>query len=267
MNRQVTLGPPFFHFEGEVTVGQKDFYEEYGFLVYRGVFSEAEISTIQEDARDLERRTLAGEIPPEYHDELLPPGRDEKGRFYLHRLLYFTRYSERTRRLVEGRGLDVIGPGLLGKDAWRLDDTMGGAIWQMKKGGKGSYSSIDWHLDFPENHPLVPVVSAGIYLDPSQIGNGCLMVVPGSHKYPPSRVPPTPLAIEAAPGDVICHAYNVFHESGPISDGQKRATLYLYFCAGEYPGAWLPFASKEGKKKIQTIFHSDIAATGQVYSG
>lgn len=267
MNQQRISGPPSFRFTGEVTAGQTDFYEEYGFLVYRGVFSEAEVSIIQKDAQELERRTLAGEIPAEHRDELLPPGRDERGRLYLHRLLYFTRYSERTRRLIEGRKLDAIGAGLLGKGAWCLDDTMGGAIWQMKKGGKGSYSSIDWHLDFPENHVLAPVVSAGIYLNPSQIGNGCLMVVPGSHKYPPSRVPPTPLAIEAAPGDVVCHAYNIFHESGPISDDQKRATLYLYLCAGEYPGAWRPFAGEEGKKKIQTLFHSDVAAAEEVRSG
>jgi phytanoyl-CoA hydroxylase len=267
MNQQRrAFGPPSFPFGREVTAGQADFYEEYGFLVYRGVFSEEEVRTIREDARDLERRTLNGEIPPERRDQLLPPGKDKNGRLYLHRLLYFTRYCERTRRLIEERGLDAIGPGLLGEGAWRLDDTMGGAIWQMKTGGKGSYSSIDWHLDFPEDHPLVPVVSAGIYLDPSQINNGCLMVVPTSHRYPPSRVPPTPLAVEAAPGDVICHAYNIFHESGPISEGQQRATLYLYFCAADYPGAWLPFAGEEGKKKIQTLFHSDVAAE-EVHSG
>lgn len=247
---------PGFTFTGEVTAAQRDFYEEYGFIAYRHVFARSEVEAIRADARELESRTLKGEIPAAHCDQVLPPGEDEAGRTFLHRLPYFTRYCEHTRRLITERGLDAIGTGLIGSRTWRLDDTMGGAIWQLKMGGKGHYSVIDWHLDFPEDHPLVPVVSVGIYLDPSTINNGCLMVVPASNRYPIGRVAPSPLAVEAEPGDIFCHAYNIFHASGPIGDQQRRATLYLYYSGGNYPGPGLPFAGEEATRRIRSLFRS-----------
>lgn len=245
---------PSFSFKGEITEDQRRFFEEYGFIAFRKVFGPDEVEIIREEARELTRRTLRGEIASDKRDDLLPPGTDESGNPYLHRLPYFTHFCERSSFAIQRGNLDSIGFGLLGGEAWRLHDTMGGAIWQLKSGGRGSYSSIDWHLDFPEDHPLVPVVSVGIYLDDSAYENGALVVVPSSHRYPPSRLPPTPLALEARAGDVLCHAHNIFHSSGPSPAGTQRATLYLYYCGGPYPGARLPFAGEESKKGIRALF-------------
>jgi ectoine hydroxylase-related dioxygenase (phytanoyl-CoA dioxygenase family) len=139
-----------------------------------------------------------------------------------------------------------------------LEDTMHGVIWQMKRGGKRSaYSRIRWHIDFRDDHPLAPVMSAGIYLDRSTVDNGCLAVVPGSHRFPPGpAIPPIPYYIEAEPGDVVCHAHDVYHGSGPaLADSDRRATLYIYFCGGEHPGEVdLPFASEEAKSESRRLF-------------
>ncbi|HEV2999127.1 MAG TPA: phytanoyl-CoA dioxygenase family protein [Solirubrobacteraceae bacterium] len=238
-----------------VTAGQRAWYEQFGFIVFRGVLSPEEVETIRGEAEALERRTLAGELPPSDVDDLTPPSRDEAGNARLHRLPYFTRYCPGAREIVHQPRIASLAR-LVADDAWMLEDTLHGAIWQLKRGGKGSrYSEIRWHIDFEDDHVLSPVVSAGIYLDESTVRNGCLAVVPMSHRYPPRKLPPVPLLVEARPGDVVCHAHNVYHGSGPVLAGApSRATLYLYFCGGEYPGPDLPFAPPEHRSRVRRLF-------------
>ncbi len=101
----------------------------------------------------------------------------------------------------------------------------------------------------------MPVVTIGIYLDPSTTRNGCLAVAPMSHRYPSRRLPSVPLFVEVQPGDVICHAHGVYHGSGPVLPGApSRATLYLYFCGGTYPGPDLPFAGAARKDEARNLF-------------
>jgi phytanoyl-CoA hydroxylase len=226
---------PWFRFAGSVSEEQRAFYDRYGFVVYRGVFSAEEIDIIQTDAARLEADTLAGRIPAEHHDVVLNPSHDERGKASLHRLPYFTLYCQETRELVERRGLDALGPGLLGRPTWRFEDSIDGAVWQMKRRKNSSYNALDWHLDFPHDHPVSPLVNVGIYLDAATTVNGCLMVVPGSHRFPACRIDPVGLPVEVEAGDVICHANNILHQSGPVLDETSRATLYLYYAAGLKP--------------------------------
>lgn len=244
-----------FRFDGQVPLAARDHFERYGFVVLPGVLSPAEVEEVRQDARLLERRTLDGEIAAHMRDMVLPPGTDAQGRPRLHRLPYFTQFCERSRQLVDRHHLDRIGSDLLGPSAWRLEDTFHGAIWQVKRGGRSSYSSIDWHLDFPETHPLAPVVNVGVYLNDSHGDNGSLMVVPGSHRYPPTRIEPEPVAISAESGDVVCHAHNLVHASGPIRDGSERATLYLYYVSGPHPGRWIPFYTNDDVGGVSSLFH------------
>ena len=249
---------PKFALGERVTAAERLFYQDHGFIVYGGAFAPADVEVIREDAQSLHDRTLAGEIPASDRDDLTPRSVDEHGNEYLHRLPYFTRYCPRTSALLSSERFQGLGTGQLGERAWMLEDTMHGVIWQLKRGGKrSSYSRIRWHVDFRDDHPLAPVMSAGIYLDRSTVDNGCLAIVPGSHRFPPGpTIPPVPYYVEAEPGDVVCHAHNIYHGSGPArSEADRRATLYTYFCGGEHPGEeGLPFASDEAKSEIRQLF-------------
>lgn len=239
---------PSFRFSGSVTDEQAAFYQRHGFVVYRSVFDADDVQLIKADAKRLEADTLAGKIPAEHRDVVLAPSSDEQGQASLHRLPYFTLYCPRTRELVEQRGLDALGPGLLGRPTWRFEDTIDGAVWQMKRRKRSSYNALDWHLDFPHDHPVAPLVNVGIYLDPATTQNGCLVIVPGSHRFPPARrLEPLGLPVVVDAGDVICHANNIFHHSGPVLDDSSRATLYLYYAAGQKPAAGTWYTHESGE--------------------
>ena len=54
-----------------------------------------------------------------------------------------------------------------------------------------------------------------------------------------------PVVVDA--GDVICHANNIFHHSGPVLDDSSRATLYLYYAAGRKPAAGTAYTREAGE--------------------
>ncbi len=247
---------PRFTFNGGVSLGQKQFYDTYGFIIFKGVLSTQEQATILEDAYELEQRTLAGTIPVSDIDDITPVGTMPDGKPLVHRLPYFTRYSPRSRTLIEEKQLLALGRGLIGEQAWLLEDTMHGAIFQQKLAAPQSqYSHIHWHIDFPADHVLGPVVSIGMYLDASTVANGCLLLVPASHRFPPGRFQAPAIPIEVEAGDVVCHADRIYHASTrPTERGAIRRTLYLYICAGTYPGANLPFSSEQTKRSVRTLF-------------
>jgi phytanoyl-CoA hydroxylase len=238
---------PWFRFSGSVTEEQRAFYDRHGFVVYRNVFDADDVELINSDARRLEADTLAGLIPAEHRDVVLIPSQNEQGQTSLQRLPYFTLHCQKTRELVEQRGLDALGPGLLGRPTWRFEDSIDGAVWQMKRRKNSSYNALDWHLDFPHDHPVSPLVNVGIYLNAATTQNGCLVVVPGSHRFPAGRIESVGLPVTVEAGDVICHANNILHHSGPVLDDTSRATLYLYYAAGQKPAAGTAYTREAGE--------------------
>ncbi|MFJ4689191.1 phytanoyl-CoA dioxygenase family protein [Streptomyces sp. NPDC088789] len=248
---------PTFRFGGRVTDAELAFYEEYGFIVYRGMVAPEEVAVLSEDADHYQRRVLAGTVASEHVDTVAPVTKDENGtpKRY-HRLNYVTQYCERSRDILRAERFALLGRAFAGPSSWLLEDTMNGVVWQHKTGGTSSaYGAIRWHLDFPAGHPLSPVVTVGIYLDDSTRSNGCLAVIPKSHRYPIGVCAPEPVYLEVAVGDVICHHERIYHGSDPMPDPSgHRATIYLYFCAGAYPGHGLPFADTKRLKSVQKLF-------------
>ena len=112
---------------------------------------------------------------------------------------------------------------------------------------------VEWHADwgyYP--HTNCDLLEVTIPLDPSVEANGCVRVLPGSHRGPAldhsergvfvGAVPPGsfPLAdtvpIELEPGDVSIHHVRLLHGSGPnATDRQRRLLLQGYAAADAWP--------------------------------
>ncbi|MAE64659.1 MAG: phytanoyl-CoA dioxygenase, partial [Phycisphaeraceae bacterium] len=117
----------------------------------------------------------------------------------------------------------------------------------MKAGGGGA--DIGWHQDFAFfPHTNFDLVACGIALDDSTLDNGCLLVVPGSHrggtlahrsadgrfqgrivgdfeKFDPDAAEP----VELKAGDMSIHHVGVIHGSKQnLSDRSRRLLIYQY---------------------------------------
>jgi ectoine hydroxylase-related dioxygenase (phytanoyl-CoA dioxygenase family) len=96
------------------------------------------------------------------------------------------------------------------------------------------------HQDYPYfPHERHSVLAASVHLDDTNLENGCLRVVPGSHKlgpleaHGPGHTLETPLEegtpVPAAAGDVLFFNYLTIHGSGVnASAGTRRNVLFQY---------------------------------------
>ena len=113
-------------------------------------------------------------------------------------------------------------------------------------------SPVEWHQDFAfgSTRSNDDILAVGVALDPMTVTNGCLLVVPGSHRGPIfnhyqgdifagaitdphfSPNPVKPVVLEA--GDISIHHGRLLHASAANqSAGQPRRLYLLQYCAAD----------------------------------
>ena len=117
-----------------------------------------------------------------------------------------------------------------------------GSKLNMKSAGFGS--AVEWHQDYafsPRTNDDILVV--GVPLDDMDEDNGCLLVVPGSHRGPiyshhqddvfvgavsdPDFDPSLVVPIELKAGDISIHHCRTLHASRPNINPERSRRLYL----------------------------------------
>jgi ectoine hydroxylase len=249
---------------GKYSLTQEElgFYEQNGFLVAPGVFSQQEVDTFIE-----EYERLAASDKLKGRDELiLEPDSDRpRSIFSPHR------FSERLARLSRDRRiLDKITQ-ILASDVYIHHGRI-----NIKRALNGK--SFPWHSDFETWHaedgvPRCRVLSAWVMLTENNEFNGPLYLIPGSHKYFVSCVGATPenhhkaslrkqeygvpginafqelaakgglAAAHGSPGTLVLHEGNTMHGSPDnISPAARSNLFFVYNSIHNAPGE-KPFAA------------------------
>jgi ectoine hydroxylase-related dioxygenase (phytanoyl-CoA dioxygenase family) len=158
-----------------LTREQVEIYRTNGFLAVEGVYSRDEMAEARavveefvERSRDVTDHTDVYDLEPG-HSAAEPRVRRLKSP-YLHDPTF-------DRLVRHDRMLDVVA-GLLGP-AIRLH----GNKLNMKSAGYGS--AVEWHQDFAfYPHSNDDLLAVGVALDDCLIENGCMLMMPGSHRWP-----------------------------------------------------------------------------------
>jgi ectoine hydroxylase-related dioxygenase (phytanoyl-CoA dioxygenase family) len=200
-------------------------YDENGFLLVPGVFDAGEV----EEMRDALARVLAAEAGETNHSWSAVEDRSLvlKGH---HDLQYmdavFTRMVAHPR-LVEVL-VDLIGPNVqLHHSKMLVKPPEQGAPFPM-------------HQDYPYfPHERHTMLAASVHLDDTDEENGCLHVIPGSHKLGPlaaegaSHTVDYPLGsgtpCEARAGDVLFFNYLTIHGSGVNRSARTRRNVLFQY--------------------------------------
>ena len=164
----------------KLTADEREQWDENGYFVRHGVFAEAENDLLTKVADDI----ALGKIPfPDHHifqNALVRDGKVEASGVHamhsIHQMnLYSAEFLARTRdpRLTDPV-VDILGPDLLGLNSLY--------IWKPPKIRLG----FPWHQDRWYTQPQFKTettVGTWTAIDPADVENGCLYVIPGSHKY------------------------------------------------------------------------------------
>src|SRR5262249_20359436 len=150
-------------------------YREQGFIAVEGVLTEAEVRELQtvtdefvERSRAVSDHTVVFDLEPG-HTADSPRLRRLKAPHKQHEVY------DRTMRNT--RILDIVGQ-LIGDDIRHQNTKL-----NLKSPEFGS--PVEWHQDWAfYPHTNDDVLAVGVAIDDMMLVNGCLMVVPGSHKGP-----------------------------------------------------------------------------------
>lgn len=228
-------------------------YRRYGFVVIRGLLSEAEIDQLDAECVRAQQQVIAGELPERYGSTVFLDDATKAG--FANYVEYVNELSPAVLAAATHPDLVSVITELLGPGCWFNDASRFGVVYQDSRPGRESgYTRIGWHSDWQAapNLDIWPSTAFTFHLDGTSPANGFLRVVPGSHRWatpPPYRnvnhaeVPegsrpaggytdtpppgPMPLGFEKVPGeigvyaergDVILHDAYLWHSAARATD-------------------------------------------------
>jgi ectoine hydroxylase-related dioxygenase (phytanoyl-CoA dioxygenase family) len=217
---------------------QIDFYHENGYLGVENVLSDEEISDLRrvtaefvEKSREVTEHTNIFDLEPGHTPES-PRVRRIKSPAAHHTVYDQTLRHEGILDIVE----QLIGPGL----------RYNGHKLNMKYPEFGS--PVEWHQDWAfYPHTNDDLLAVGVALDDMTVENGCLMVIPGSHKGPtynhhqngafigavtdPNFKTDNAVQVEVPAGGISIHHVRTLHGSYPNTSPNPRRLLLFQYCA------------------------------------
>ncbi len=226
-----------------LTQEQVDFYRTNGYVTVANVFPAEQMAELRQVTDEFVEKSRQATQHTEDFD--LEPGHTPQNP----RLRRLKRPEQQhptyDRVFRDARVLDMVAQ-LVGPSVRHF----GGKL-NMKSAGFGS--AVEWHQD----HAFCArtnddVLAVGVPLDDMDQENGCLLVVPGSHKGPiyshyqddifvgavsePNFSPQPVVPVELKAGDISIHHGRLLHASKPNTNPTRSRRLYLpQYCAAD---AW-----------------------------
>jgi phytanoyl-CoA hydroxylase len=239
-------------------------YHTRGYLVVEDIVPPDQLQALRQVADDWVEASRDIEVNGDVYD--LEPGHSRE-RPQVRRIKNPGANSETYDSVMRSAAiLDVIEQ-LLGPDI-RYQSTK----LNMKSAGVGS--PVEWHQDwgfYP--HTNDDLLAVGVVIDDMTLDNGCLLVVPGSHKGPvfdhhadgvfvgsvdPGFIDSANCApLEARAGSITIHHARLLHGSAPNTSGRpRRLFLIEYISADAWPlvgATWEDLASRQLRGSISPI--------------
>ncbi len=225
-----------------LTRKQIDFYHEFGYLGVEGVLSDAEVAELRRVTDEFVQ--LSASVTEHNAVFDLEPGHTPESP-KLRRLKDPVSHHEVYNKFLHHPGILAIAAQLIGPNL-----RSNGNKLNMKSPEYGS--PVEWHQDWAfYPHTNDDIMAVGVSMDDMMYENGCLLVIPGSHKGPvlthhqngrfagavTEEVTDADKAvpIELKAGGISIHHVRTLHASARnVSSSPRRLLLYQY-CAAD---AW-----------------------------
>ena len=239
------------------------FYRENGYLHIKDLIDPWEIARLDTEATDVinyARGGVAGN-----HNQYTYQMDAKTGRMVLSRIGGMATKGGAFFHLYGHPRILAIAHAVLGCNFMPLRDAL-----QIKMPEYGA--PVPWHRD-PGHPRTIPPLDIDVYLDIATPDNGCLYVIPGSHRWRGFDLQdmldehgfslPGAIPVVAEPGDVVLHSPNILHGSRATREKPMRRINYLAYyeirdllCKGgkfdeNYVRSWLRFMLAAIKERGQ----------------
>lgn len=229
-----------------LTSGQKQFFDDNGYLVLESVFTPREVENMRAEMDQLIRH-------PEQFDHRMgitryedegPPDPTNPNRVW--RIMDLPWASDQWFRMITDSRIvdpmvDLLGP--------NINFHNGKAI--LKPAGRTE--TLDWHQDYPYEHHTSPDLAAAIiYLQDVRKEEGATLIAPGTHKngeweheerdglfvIPEDRIGVDPVHVEVEAGSVAFIHVLVVHRAGINKSNQTKCAVINEYKTAEAKDVW-----------------------------
>jgi len=214
---------------------EAEFYQENGYLLVKGVFARDEVEEMRKGVERIIERAARSKMDANHawQGDYLPP--DEMKKLVLKGFHDVQYHDASFLRAMAHPNMAAILERLIGPNVQLHHSKM-----LVKPPENGA--AFPMHQDYPYfPHEKHTMLAASVHLDDADLENGCLHVVPGSHKngplphvgahylnhkeYPISMGTPCP----AEAGDVLFFNYLTIHGSGSNKSARTRRNVLFQF--------------------------------------
>lgn len=226
-----------------LTKDQVESYREKGYLGVEGVFDAGEVAELQRVTDEFVDKSRAfTDHTPDF--DLEPDHTPENPK--LRRLKSpVASHDAYKRALHNDKVLDIVAR-LIGTEGIRYNGN------KLNIKGAESGSAVEWHQDWAfYPHTNDDLLAVGICIDEMTEENGCLLIMPGSHKGPilnhhqdghfigavtdPDFNDAAAEKVELSAGGISIHHVRALHGSLPNRSAKPRRLLLFQYCADD---AW-----------------------------
>lgn len=238
-------------FAEELSAEQVEHFHAQGWLALEGIYSAAEVEVAKSGLADFiqgritpkDGRTHVQEEPAlTLPDGTLAPESAAERELRVRKVFDFTHHDPRMADLTMQPRLRRMLDQLIGAGSQLIQDM---ALLKPPRVG----SEKPWHQDtaYFDWLPLGGIVGCWIALDPATVENGCMQVIPGTHREGPvahfhyrdcqiadERVQVSrAIAVPLAPGGVLFFGGLIHHGTPPNYSADRRRALQFHYAAAD----------------------------------
>lgn len=232
-----------FKLASKITQEQEAFFNKYGFIHFKNVFTKEEVQEIKAE-QDRVRAELIAQERLKVNGVPLKFGYGLSGELLIQRLPFSSKYSKYISKQVNRPEiqtlLSLVKNGRIGEG--EKDGVVSNHY--VNKGGS-NFKGMGWHTDglrdiFYLQKPK-PMLNVGIHLDDSPAHYGGLRIIPGTHTQgiwstifaKPYFINHTPdkkeIAVETEEGDLTIHDGRLWHRAQAPNPNAKGERRVIYF--------------------------------------
>ncbi|NVO32609.1 phytanoyl-CoA dioxygenase family protein [Hymenobacter lapidiphilus] len=245
---------PRFTLADRLTQEQLAFFQEHGFLHFRGFIGTDTVAELLRASEQVQQRWLADEVK-KVNGVPIKYGKDVDGAPIVQRFAFASHHSPTLHEFLQDPRFTALFP--------LLETSSGGRVGEDEKDGlvinhyvnvTGSeFSQMGWHTDSLRDvfygKKIGPMLNVGVHLDGTPATNGGLRVLAGTHRqslrdilfrkkyYKDVGPDPDEIVIETEPGDLTVHDGRMWHRvarSPLVGEASRRRVMYVPILAGKY---------------------------------
>lgn len=244
---------PVFELGERLTEVQKDFFDQHGFIHFKGFINPEAVKQLIDASKEIEQEWISNNVE-RINGTPIKYGRDINGDPIVQRFAFVNKNHGVFDAFSTDKRFKTLLP-LVGEDArLGLDEKDGMVFNHYVNSPESRFRKMGWHVDGLRDiflgGKLNPMLNVGIHLNtvsPEQ--GGGLRIIPGTHKqsrydlffrkkhFFDNEADPEEIAIAAEPGDLTIHDGRLWHrvaQSQVAGEQSRRRVIYLPIIAGKY---------------------------------